>query len=51
MSRQLEVCEGEQLEGGHEITVRGCSENSWSQENVCVRDEQQNREVPKLERA
>ena len=48
MSRQLEVCEGEQLQGGHEISVRGCSANSWSQENVCVGDEQQNREVPKI---
>ena len=45
MSRQLEVREGEQLQGGREIAVRGCSTNSWSQGNVCVRDEQQNREA------
>ena len=31
--------------------MRGCSANSRSQENVCVRDEQQNCEVPKLESA
>ena len=37
MSRQLEVREGKQLQGGREIAVRGCSANSWSQENVCVR--------------
>ena len=32
MSRQLEVREGEQLQGGREIAVRGCSANSWSPE-------------------
>ena len=53
MSRQLEVREGEQLQGGREIAVRGCLANSWSQEkclretktakSLCVRRNRQNR--------